>query len=182
MRPRSRAYLAIGIAALTTSVAFGVAVASAETSSNGAATATSSARWHSHPAPMASAVPSGSPSASARPTTSASAGTPVCEDAFLATAPGGDTAGRLCTSLTGTSAGTVTFTAAAACRGTVGLRLSGADAAGVEFAHLETASCAGGTATATFALASGAAPGSEVCGMLFAEDRYTAALACVPII
>lgn len=130
---------------------------------------------------MASAVPSGGASASARPTASASAGTPVCADAFLATAPSGDSAGRLCTTLTGTGGSTATFTPAAACRGTVGLRLSGVDASGVEFAHLETVSCAGGPATATFELASGAAPGSEVCGMLFAEDRYKAALACAPV-
>ncbi|WP_436535409.1 hypothetical protein [Actinoplanes sp. HUAS TT8] len=102
-----------------------------------------------------------------------------CEKVFLASAPAGDPAGSLCTTVDG-SAMTVTFTPASACDDRVMLRVSGADASGVEFGDVQTVACSPDRAMAAFTPGVEAAADSFVCGLLLAE-KYTAAQACVPI-
>jgi hypothetical protein len=108
-----------------------------------------------------------------------------CENVYLASAPSGAVVGRLCTEITvknkRPTAGTVVFTSAADCTGTVRLRLSGIDTEEAEWAQHTNATCAAGKATAKFTITVRIPSGTEVCGLLESEDRFSAALTCVPI-
>jgi hypothetical protein len=124
--------------------------------------------------------------ASAATSTPSATTTPSqCANVYLVKKPAGDTVGKLCTAVTasGTSISgvTVTYTASSSCRGSVLLRVSGADQNGAEFDDVKTVACGSGTATASFDPVSEVAAGTDVCGTLLLSDTYTAAQACVPI-
>ena len=107
-----------------------------------------------------------------------------CDDVFLWTAPAGDPVGQLCTTVNheGTTINNViiTFTTTSECRGSVRLRVSGADENGREFGFVDSASCGTGTATASFKPVSRVLPDTYICGTVL-DDRFTPPQACAAI-
>jgi hypothetical protein len=107
-----------------------------------------------------------------------------CADVYLASAPSGAVVGRLCTDLKvknkRPTGATVVFTSATDCTGAVRMRLSGIDTTYAEWAQHANVACSGGKATAKYTITVRIPSGTEVCGMLESEDRFSAALTCVP--
>jgi hypothetical protein len=130
------------------------------------------------------ATPEGNATAAAAASTSRTLVGSECANVFSPKAPAADLVGSLCTAVdsdgTAVSGVTVTFTAASSCSGSLLLRVSGADSAGVEFGDVQKVTCSSKKATASFTPVSKVATNTFFCGMLMAEI-YTGAQACVPI-
>ncbi|HKS98805.1 MAG TPA: hypothetical protein VJT31_04675 [Rugosimonospora sp.] len=187
MRKTSLRNGAIVAASLAALLGVGTAIASAGTSSSvvtAIATASSSPGSSASPAPTGSPLPSAT--ATASPTaSSSSSGNSQCSNVYAAKAPAGDAVGKLCTVVTASgttiSKVVVTFTASSTCSGDVTLKVSGVDSSDAEFGKVSTVACSSGTASASFEPVSQVASGTDICGMLFTLDTYTAGEACVPI-
>jgi hypothetical protein len=191
MRRRTLINGAVVSTVLLAAIGVGVAVASAATSTPSATTASISAGTSAGTSagPTSSVTASSSPTASTSPSASSSStgssdGGSQCAKVYLVTKPAGDAVGELCAVVTASgtsiSAVKITYTASSSCRGSVMLRVSGADQKGAEFDVVKTVSCSSGKATASFDPVSAVTSGSNVCGTLL-SDTYTAALACVSI-
>ena len=129
----------------------------------------------------------GSTGSGRTPVTGTSSSDIKCSAVYKATAPSGDSVGKLCTTVVGSATAirsvTVTFTTTSksTCSDTVTLRTSGVDQDGEEFAKVSTVDCDSDTATASFQPVTQTISGSYICGELIAPDTYIATQACVSI-
>jgi len=185
MRRRTLGRVGFVAAALVTAIGVTSSAASAATTPNpGNAKAGPGAETSVTPASGPATRPGASASANPAASSSSPVDGDVCADVFLVRAPAGDSVGQLCTDVTndGTTIDdvTITFLPTSSCSGTVTLRVSGADQSGAEFGEVQTVSCSGGGAKASFSPVSEVAADTYICGTLL-SDTYTAAEACVLI-